>query len=224
MTDPRHGNPQPWQQYQPYQAEGATQPQPVFPPPYGQPASGLPPHQPPAKRSNRFRLLGAAALVGVLAIGGGLFWQQQHAGPDLKKCEQLMRDAVATGKAGAKADIGNADVCKGLTEKQFADISGRVIWSGLGGDPSELDQPTAAPTPDEAGYLDAIHTDLADTDYAYVGDDTLTSLGQSICDAIDRGTTRPEMATVFDGSVDAAEFSPILAAATTYLCPEHADF
>jgi hypothetical protein len=41
MTDPRHGNPEPWQQPQPYQGEGTqpTQPIPPFPPPYG-PGSG----------------------------------------------------------------------------------------------------------------------------------------------------------------------------------------
>jgi predicted small lipoprotein YifL len=101
-----------------------------------------------------------------------------------------------------------------------------LALAGCGGSSPAASPPAAAEaTPDAAAFLAAIHSnpDLGANGISFAGDDDLTSLGQSICSAIDRGSDRADIAAA-DTQTDAATLNAIIAAATTHLCPKHKGF
>lgn len=96
---------------------------------------------------------------------------------------------------------------------------------GGGSNPAASPPTLAEATPDAAAFLAALHSnpDLGANGIAFAGDEDLTSLGQSICAAIDRGSDRSDLAAA-DTQTDAATLSAIIEAATTHLCPKHKGF
>lgn len=84
---------------------------------------------------------------------------------------------------------------------------------------------TATAVVDREAYTAELHRTLGDTNYAFVGDDELIELGETVCRAADAGKTRTDLAALAeDSGIEPATLSAVIAAATTHLCPQHAGF
>lgn len=78
---------------------------------------------------------------------------------------------------------------------------------------------------DRPAYLAQLHDELGATNYAYIGDDELVDLGDTVCRAIDKGLDRNRLGQLAEQSdIPPAVLTEVIAAATTHLCPQHAGF
>jgi hypothetical protein len=103
------------------------------------------------------------------------------------------------------------EILRGVTRFLTAAVLALTLLTACGSD-----------EPDVPAYLTQVHRTLAGTDYAFVGDDQLVTLGRTICQGIGAGLTRERLGQA--SSLPAPVLQAILDASTAHLCPEHKGF